>query len=93
MTSAVTDNAAKSRFELDVDGHIAFIEYQRTPDRLVLVHTEVPKELGGRGIGSKIAQGAFDWLRSKGLKAELRCDFLQGYAKKHPEYADLLVAR
>lgn len=93
MADDVRDNAAKSRYELDVDGHVAFVDYRLKPDRILLVHTEVPSELGGRGVGSKLARGTLDAVRVRGLKAELRCDFLDAYVKKHPEYADLVVAR
>ena len=91
MPNEVRDNSLKSRYELDVDGHIAFVDYRLRPDKIVLVHTEVPAELGGRGVGSKLAKGTLDAVRARGLKAEIRCDFLAAYVKKHPEYADLLA--
>jgi predicted GNAT family acetyltransferase len=46
----VRDNEDRSRFELDVEGIIAFITYRKSPHAITLVHTEVPPELGGRGI-------------------------------------------
>jgi hypothetical protein len=91
MANGVHDNAARSRYELDVDGHIAFVDYRLRPDRIVLAHTEVPRELGGRGIGTKIAKGTLDAVRARGLKAEIRCDFLKAYVEKHPEYADIVA--
>jgi predicted GNAT family acetyltransferase len=91
MADDVSDNTAKSRYELSVDGHIAFVDYRLRPDRIVLVHTEVPSELGGRGIGSKLAKGTLDAVRKRGLKADIRCDFLAAYIQKHPEYADLVA--
>lgn len=93
MADEVRDNAASSRYELEVDGHIAFVDYRLRPDRIVLVHTEVPSELGGRGVGSKLAKGTLDAVRARGLKADIRCDFLDSYIKKHPEYADIVVHR
>lgn len=92
MPNEVRDNPARSRYELDVDAHIAFVDYRLRPDKIVLVHTEVPAELGGRGIGSKLAKGTLDAVRARGLKAEIRCDFLAAYVKKHPEYADIVAA-
>jgi predicted GNAT family acetyltransferase len=92
MAGDVSDNTAKSRYELNVDGHIAFVDYRLRPDRIVLVHTEVPSELGGRGVGSKLAKGTLDAVRARGLKADIRCDFLDTYVKKHPEYTDLVVS-
>lgn len=91
MADAVRDNPAKSRFELEIDGHIAFINYKQAPGRIVLLHTEVPPELAGRGIGSAIAKGTFELLRAKGIKAELRCEFLQAYLKKHLDYNDVML--
>jgi uncharacterized protein len=91
MPNEVRDNSLKSRYELDVDGHIAFVDYRLRPDKIVLVHTEVPAELGGRGIGSKLAKGTLDAVRARGLKAEIRCDFLAAYVKKHPEYTDIVA--
>ena len=91
MADQVRDNTAKSRYELDVDGHVAFVDYRLRPERILLVHTEVPAELGGRGIGSKLASGTLDAVRTRGLKAEIRCDFLEAYVKKHPEYADVVA--
>lgn len=92
MANDVRDNPAKNRFELVVDGHTAFVEYSQSPSGLALLHTEVPKELGGRGIGSIIARGVLDLVRSRDMKVELQCDFLRGYVEKHPEYSSLVAA-
>ncbi|MGY3446829.1 GNAT family N-acetyltransferase [Bradyrhizobium sp. USDA 4473] len=90
MSEAFRDNAAQSRFELAVDGATAFVVYRKTPDTITLVHTEVPPELGGRGIGSRIARAALDAVRAQGIKLVVTCEFIQGFMKKHPEYDDLL---
>jgi len=50
----VTDNQAASRFELGADGSLAELLYRRVGNRLVLIHTEVPVELEGRGIGGAL---------------------------------------
>lgn len=90
MASIVTDNAAKSRFELEIEGHIAFADYTLAPGMITFPHTEVPKELAGRGIGSQLAIGALDLVRAKGLRVVAQCPFIAGYIAKHPEYQDLL---
>jgi len=51
MTNNIRDNTERHRFELDADGHIAFANYKRADGVLTMLHTEVPKELEGRGIG------------------------------------------
>lgn len=91
MTDHFRDNEARDRFELDVDGVIAFVTYRKSPGAITLVHTEVPPELGGRGIGSKLGRATLDAVRAQGRKLSVECDFIRGYITKHPEYNDLLA--
>jgi uncharacterized protein len=87
----VRDNTERHRFELDADGHVAFSEYRRAGDVLTIMHTEVPKALEGRGIGSALARGLLELARARGIKVRPLCPFVAGYINKHPEYADLRV--
>lgn len=91
MPDNFRDNEARERFELDVEGHTAFVEYQKAPGAITLVHTEVPKELGGKGVGSKLARATLDAVRQQGRKLTVKCEFLQGFMGKNPEYNDLLT--
>jgi predicted GNAT family acetyltransferase len=91
MTSNVRDNADRHRFELDADGHIAFSNYKRAEGVLTILHTEVPKALEGRGIGSALIRGVLDIARSQRLKVIAVCPFAKSYIERHPEYADLLA--
>jgi uncharacterized protein len=90
MTDIVRDNPALHRYELEVEGHTAIAEYQLTSDTITFVHTDVPKELSGRGIGSALAQGALEAVRRRGLRVVAECPFVAGYIGKHPEFQDLL---
>jgi hypothetical protein len=89
MASNVRDNTDRHRFELDADGHVAFSEYKRANGVLTIMHTEVPKALEGRGIGSGLIRGVLDIARSQGLKVNTLCPFAKAYINRHPEYADL----
>jgi predicted GNAT family acetyltransferase len=89
MSNNVRDNSKLQRFELDTDGHIAFSEYKRSDGVLTIMHTEVPKELEGRGIGSSLIRGVLDTARASGLKVTPRCPFAKAYIERHPEYVDL----
>jgi uncharacterized protein len=86
----VVNNPAEHRYELAVDGHVAASYYEIAGGVVTFVHTEVPPELGGKGIGSKLIKGALDQVRASGLKVIAQCPFVKGYIDKHPEYADLL---
>jgi len=90
MSNTVHNDTANHRFTLDVDGHIAFTQYRLSPGVITFVHTEVPKELGGRGIGSALARGALEQVRALGLKVVARCPFIAGFIAKNPEFNDLL---
>ncbi len=88
--SEVTDNKTKQRYELAVDGHIAASYYKVADGVVTFVHTEVPSELGGKGIGSKLTAGALNLVRADGLKVIAQCPFVKAFLDKHPEYNDLL---
>jgi uncharacterized protein len=88
--SEIVNNRAHHRFELAVEGHIAATYYQIADGVITFVHTEVPPELGGKGVGSKLIRGALDQVRSEGLKVVAQCPFVKAYIDKHGEYADLL---
>jgi predicted GNAT family acetyltransferase len=90
MNDTVSNNPAQQRYELAVDGHVAASYYEIADGVITFVHTEVPPELGGKGIGSKLIKGALDQVRAEGLKVIAQCPFVKAYIEKHPEYADLL---
>ena len=88
----VVNNAAHHRFELEVEGHLAATYYKIADGVITFIHTEVPSELAGKGVGSKLVKGALDQVRSEGLKVIAQCPFVKAYIDKHGEYADLLKA-
>lgn len=90
MTDTVQNNPARKRYQLEVEGHIAATYYKLSDGVITFVHTEVPPELGGKGIGSKLIKGALDQVRAAGLKVVAQCPFVKAYIEKHPDYADLL---
>jgi uncharacterized protein len=87
----VSDNPAELRYELrDDEELVGEIRYRKVPGGLALVHTEVdPKR---QGLGSTLVGGALDDLRARGLGVVPVCPFVRVYIRRHPEYADLLIA-
>ena len=88
--SDVVDNPLHHRYELAVEGHLAMTHYAIADGVITFVHTEVPPELGGKGIGSTLIKGALDQVRSAGLTVIAECPFVKAYIDKHPDYGDLL---
>jgi len=87
----VTEN---NRFELKEDQSIAFIEFDKIePNILDLVHTEVPDALEGKGVGSKLVEGALQYSRDNELKIIPSCPFIKSYIDKNPQWKDLIVQK
>ena len=87
----VIDNKETNRFEAEVDGHKAFIEYSVQPGILSLNHTEVPKELSGQGLASEMTEKVLLQIELRGLKVIPVCPFIKKYLDKHPEWKSILA--
>ncbi len=87
----VKQQISSGRFEIEQDGHTAFLEYNFSGKILQLIHTEVPGDLRGKGIASELARSALNWAREHGAKVDVVCEFVAAYLKKHPEDADLVL--
>jgi predicted GNAT family acetyltransferase len=90
MANMVRDNPERRRFELESGGEIAFANYRRDGGVVSIMHTEVPRHLNGRGIGTELVRGALDLIRAEGAKVAPLCPFVSYFLREHPEYADLL---
>src|SRR5262249_10039765 len=85
LSAMVTDNREASRFELVLDGDTAVLQYTRTPQSLVLVHTEVPPSLRGRHLADALAKAAIEDAHAEGLQVVAVCPFVRAYLQRHPE--------
>ena len=79
------------RFEIERDGETAYLDYSLTGDVLVLLHTEVPQNLHGRGLASSLAETALQYARQNRLKVDVICPSVHAYLDKHSEYSDLVL--
>lgn len=91
MTNAVRDNPPRSRYELALEGSIAFIDYHRVGKLRVLAHTEVPPALRGRGVGAQLTAGALQLVREQGDSVEARCSYVAQFIARNSQYQDLLA--
>ena len=92
MAGTITDNGARSRYELAADGGIAVAYYERRGDVIVFTHTVVPERLQGRGLASRLIEGALADVRRRDLKVQPDCPFVAHYIERHPEERDLLAS-
>jgi predicted GNAT family acetyltransferase len=88
-SDAVRHNAAKSRFELEIDGSLALADYRLDGGVMTFTHTESPPALQGRGAASKLIHGALLAARAGGFKVRATCSFVAAYLQRHKEFADI----
>lgn len=81
---AVHDRREANRFETVVGGQVAYLSYERRPDAIVFLHTEVPESLRGRGIAARLAKAAVASARAEGLRVVAVCQYVRTYLRRHP---------
>jgi predicted GNAT family acetyltransferase len=91
MTDRFTDNTGESRFELHVDGHIAFADYHRTGGVLTLPHVEADMPLRGTGAAGRLMEQVAAAARAEGSKIRPLCSYAVAWMRRHPETNDLLA--
>ena len=87
----ISRNEAAHRFEAAFGKKIAKIDYAQSNGRLNLLHTEVPNEYQGQGIGSDLARAALEYARGEKLEVIPTCPFVATYIRRHPEYLGMVA--
>ncbi len=82
----IRNNPDESRFELEIEGKTAIVEYMIAGKNIIYTHTEVPPEFEGKGIGSALAKYVLDYAAEHGYKVQALCPFISAYVRRHPEY-------
>lgn len=87
----VTHDTEQHRFAARVDGSDCELDYDLRDGVMTITHTGVPSRIGGRGVAAAMSTQAFEWAKSQGLRIRPACSYAAVFAKRHPEYADLVV--
>jgi hypothetical protein len=91
MNLNLVDVESKKRYEVAIDDSIAYIEYIKAQDKIYLTHTEVPKYLEGKGIGSALVLKVLEDIERQNLTLIPLCPFVALYLKRHPEWKKLVM--
>jgi predicted GNAT family acetyltransferase len=86
--SDLIDVERENRFVFEENGYVAELVYQVEDGRLILIHTGVPEELGGRGIAGRLARAAIDKAVREHLTVVPWCPFARRWLHDHPEVAE-----
>lgn len=89
--AAVRDIPAEHRFVAEHNGAVAELVYDPQPHRLILVHTEVPAALGGRGIGGRLVRAAVERAAAEHLSVVPWCPFARRWLRDHPDIASAVT--
>lgn len=77
-------------FEFYIDDSVAFIEYKLKGDDIKLIHTKVPIELQGRGIGNALILKTLQEIDQRNLRLIPICPFVKSFLHKNPDWNRLL---
>jgi len=86
-SGAVVDEQDRHRFVLVEDGIEAQLVYRVRDGRIILEHTEVPEEIGGRGLGGRLVRAALERASAEGLTVAPWCPYARRWIEKHPDEA------
>jgi uncharacterized protein len=84
-TPVVRDDIEHSRFVFEDQGAVAELVYEVEPGTLILVHTEVPESLGGRGIGGQLVRAAAARAEAEQLTIVPWCPYARRWLQEHPD--------
>ncbi len=87
----VVDNPAASRYELAVDGQVAFALYRRDGPTLIIRHVQAPPSLRGKGVAGRLMQGIMEIARAEGLRVRPLCSYAAAWLARHQNYSHLLA--
>ena len=82
MEFELINDKTERKYKINVEEQTAYIKYSISENEISLTHTIVPKELGGRGIGSKLIKLVLADIDKLGLKVIPVCSFVEHYLKK-----------
>jgi uncharacterized protein len=83
----VVDDTATNRFVIRERGGVAELVYLVQGDRMLLIHTEVPEEWGGRGVGGRLVRAALERAETNALTVVPWCPFARRWLHDHPDEA------
>ena len=93
MNEQPRKNPLTNRYELDLEGKLAYLAYKERPNgAVVFTSTFVPPELRGKNVAAILTRFALDDVRAQGRTVAPQCSYAAAYLERNPEYADLRAA-
>ena len=90
MAIAIEHDRSGHRITLVRDGYPCVLDYRLADGVMTITHTGVPEPVRGRGIAAELTRSAFETARVEGWKVLPACSYAAAYARRHPEFSDLI---
>ena len=90
-TLLIVRRDSHSRFETEIEGLLAVIDYRIQGQQVLLSSVRVPPALEGRGVAAALTRAALEWAREQSMTVVPICSYVVAWLKRHPEFNDLLV--
>ena len=92
MDAGFSDNHDAGRFELDIAGQIAFANYRRTDDGLLIFHVETPRALRGQGVAARLMEQVLEAARAEGREVIPFCSYASSWMRRQRQSANTAEA-
>lgn len=79
-------NEIKKRFEIEVNGNYAYINYGEFANHIALIHTEVDPEMSATGAATAVIEKTLLYIDRHNIKLLPICPFVFTYIKRHPDW-------
>ncbi len=79
-----------NRFTLNINGEFAKVDYKIKNNKMYLVHSEVPYNLRGKGIGKTLVEKTFEKLTEEGYTAVAVCSYVKAVAKRSEKWNSII---
>ncbi len=88
--STINHSPEKREFEMTIEGKIAKVNYTLKNETLYLIHSEIPYELRGKGLGKILVEKTFEYIQEHQLKAVPVCSYTKKVARENDKWRDIL---
>ncbi len=78
------------QFILDINGEIAKVEYTLRDGQMFLVHSEVPYNSRGQGMGKVLVEKTFEKLTQEGFQAIAVCSYIKAIAERSEKWKSII---
>lgn len=86
------NNKSQKQYEFHIEGFVPKIEYIiNHEENVYLTHTEVPYELGGKGVGTQLVEKTLTDIEDNNMRVVPLCPFVAAYIRKNPEWKRIIA--